>query len=373
MIGEPDRNSPPPAAPRWTDHLDNHFGPPLAEAESTMHIALDADSGLSWGTPPSGGTELDQVAAQAEPADLEALLTVGPFHKALRAAIRARGLSLERIQAKLAVSGTPVSLATLSHWQSGRSQPERDASLIALARLEDILGLVPRTLAVLLEPPRPRGRRSTGDPIDLAAIYHDKSAVIEALRKFDTIWGQALIGLSSHDRVTVGPDGFLRSLWNRRVLRATADGPDHMLAVYNADGDNTPLVVPLRGCSLGRVVTDHTAGLVVAELAFGHPLRQGEYLVMEHRVDMSAPFTPDTRWERRIPHPIREYVLEVEFTSATLPVRCVQISAPSVDSEDFTERLLNVDEFGVASTVALDLGPCRLGVQWQWSATDSTD
>lgn len=299
------------------------------------------------------------------PADLTVLLAEGPFHLALRAAIRARGLSLERIQAKLAELGAPVSSAALSHWQSGRSQPGTDASLIALDRLEGILGLAPRTLAALLEPPRPRGRR-TGDPIDLVAVYHDKSAVIEALRRFDTIWGQALIGVSSHDRVTVGPDGFLRSVWNQRVLRAAADGPDHMLAVYNADADNTPSVVPIRGCSLGQVVTDHKAGLVVAELTFGHPLRQGEYLVMEHRVVMSAPFAPDSRWERRIPHPVREHVLEVEFTGGVLPSRCVQITAPSAVSEDFVERLVSVDEFGVASAVALDLAPCRFGMRWEW-------
>lgn len=316
---------------------------------------------------------MDQVDRNPERAGLEALLTTGPFHQALRAAIRERGLSLERIQAKLAARGTPVSLAALSHWQSGRSQPERDASLIALTGLEDILGLAPMALTALLEPPRPRGRRPVSDPVDLVTVYHNKSAVIEALRKFDTIWGQALIGLSSHDRVTIGSDGFLHSLWNRRVLRATADGPDHMLAVYSADADNTPSVVPIRGCTLGQVVTDHKAGLVVAELVFGHPLRQGEFLVMEHRLEMSAPYAPDTRWERRIPHPVRELVLEVEFTGPALPARCMQITAPAIDSDDFAERLVSVDEFGVATAVALDLTPCRFGMQWEWGVAPEGD
>lgn len=315
------------------------------------------------------GRHIPPPTARPVPADLRVLLAEGPFHHALRAAIRARGLSLERIQAKLAELGAPVSSAALSHWQSGRSQPGTDASLIALEKLEGVLGLAPRTLASLLEPPRPRGRRN-GDPIDLVAVYHDEGAVIEALRRFDTIWGQALIGVSSHDRLTVGPDGFLRSLWNRRVLRAAADGPDHMLAVYSADADNTPSVVALRGCSLGQVVTDDKAGLVVAELTFGHPLRQGEYLIMEHRLDLSAPFPPDCRWERRIPHSVREHVLEVEFTGTALPSRCIQITAPSVVSGDFTERLVNIDEFGVASAVALDLAPCRFGMRWEWGAHD---
>lgn len=78
------------------------------------------------------------------------LSDAGPFAVSLRAAIRARGLGLERIRYRLRARGTPVSLATLSHWQSGRCQPERPESLAALAALEEILEVPRGSLTGLL-------------------------------------------------------------------------------------------------------------------------------------------------------------------------------------------------------------------------------
>jgi hypothetical protein len=90
--------------------------------------------------------------------ELEQLLAVGPFAVALRAAIRARGLGLDRIRYRLRGRGTTVSLATLSHWQSGRCRPERPESLLALRNLEDILNVPDGCLSRLLGPPRQRTR-----------------------------------------------------------------------------------------------------------------------------------------------------------------------------------------------------------------------
>ncbi|WP_020664554.1 transcriptional regulator [Amycolatopsis benzoatilytica] len=89
--------------------------------------------------------------------DLGQLLETGPFAEALRAAIRARGLGLERIRYRLHGKGATVSLATLSHWQSGRCRPERAESLRALKNLEEVLGVPDGSLRRLLGPPRPRG------------------------------------------------------------------------------------------------------------------------------------------------------------------------------------------------------------------------
>ncbi|MDT8911229.1 transcriptional regulator [Amycolatopsis sp. PS_44_ISF1] len=99
------------------------------------------------------------TADRGEPAqrELGRLLEAGPFAEALRAAIRARGLGLERIRYRLRGRGVSLSLATLSHWQSGRCRPERPESLLALGYLEDILGVPPGALRRLLGPPRSRG------------------------------------------------------------------------------------------------------------------------------------------------------------------------------------------------------------------------
>jgi hypothetical protein len=95
---------------------------------------------------------------RGEQAELGRLLAEGPFGVALRAAIRARGLGLDRIRYRLRGRGTAVSLATLSHWQSGRCRPERPESLQALRNLEDILNVPDGSLSRLLGPPRARTR-----------------------------------------------------------------------------------------------------------------------------------------------------------------------------------------------------------------------
>ncbi|WP_410648581.1 transcriptional regulator [Amycolatopsis sp. cmx-4-54] len=97
----------------------------------------------------------------AEGRELRRLLDTGPFADALRAAIRARGLGLDRIRYRLRGRGCSVSLATLSHWQSGRCRPERPESLLVLKNLEEVLGVPPGSLSRLLGPPRGRAARCT--------------------------------------------------------------------------------------------------------------------------------------------------------------------------------------------------------------------
>ena len=72
------------------------------------------------------------------------------FSEVLSRAVQARGLSLDRIRARLEAAGVPVSNATLSYWQSGRSLPTRARSLRTLVELEAILQLEPGTLIELI-------------------------------------------------------------------------------------------------------------------------------------------------------------------------------------------------------------------------------
>jgi hypothetical protein len=111
------------------------------------------------------------------PADLDHLLAYGPFPAALRAAIVARGLSLDRIRHRLARRGLSVSVPTLSLWQSGRRRPERAESLRVLSGLEQVLELPSGSLEILLGPPRPRGRgAATTKSLAGQAFPRDESA-----------------------------------------------------------------------------------------------------------------------------------------------------------------------------------------------------
>lgn len=75
-----------------------------------------------------------------------------PFSDALSRSIERSGMTLEQIASALAEAGTPVSMATLSYWRSGRAAPRRAGSRKAVEQLEQLLGTGPGRLVSLLDP-----------------------------------------------------------------------------------------------------------------------------------------------------------------------------------------------------------------------------
>jgi transcriptional regulator with XRE-family HTH domain len=284
------------------------------------------------------------------------------FADALRAAIAARGLGLERIRDRLLRHGVSVSPATLSYWQSGRSRPERRESLQALALLEEILDVERGALAALLGPPRPRGRR-TPDPA-FTAFWPAPAPVADAVSAVDTRWDDRLTRLSQHDLVTVGPDRAERSFRSRQVLRAECAGPDRWVVVLHLDehGQPPPLIRPVRHCRLGRTVSRPEDGLLVAELLFDHPLNRGETIITEHELVTRPPHPLATNYDRKFRRPVREYVLEVCFDPAALPASCVRHE----QWEGADERVTPVRPAASVHGVALGFGPGCYGFRWEW-------
>jgi hypothetical protein len=321
----------------------------------------------------SAGMESDLVlpdtadAAGSGP-DLDHLLQTGPFPAALQAAVRASDLGRDRILDRLLRGGTPISAATLSYWQSGRSRPERPASLAALAGLEVVLGVGEGALSRLLEPPRPRGRHTPVEQTAMGVVMPYGDAMQRTLDEVDMKWGSSLNWISQHDRVEIGVDGGQCGLWIRAVLCATQDGPDRCVYFHHVDEPGIPLpeVRPLRGCRLGAVHAEPEVGLKTVELLFPHALSRGEALLIEWFVSYTPPYPQDGNYDRTFRLPLREYVLEVQFTAPALPVRCVQYWAPETGEPSAEgERPLGLDEDGRAILVALDLAPGRRGMRWE--------
>ncbi|MGQ0840264.1 helix-turn-helix domain-containing protein [Actinokineospora sp.] len=302
-------------------------------------------------------------------AALPDLLDRGPFPDALRAAIRARGLGLERLRQRLRSRGVSVSLATLSYWQSGRSRPERRDSLVALRHLEAVLDLPDGALAALLGPPRPRGRwlGSVGDSPAIGAFWSHPGPVEEAVREVDITWDERLTRISQHDRVLVGPDGGEQAYVSRQVLRAEADGPDRWVVILHTDEHDRPppTVRPLRHCGLGRVVNRPGAGLMVAELLFDRPLAKGETVITEYELVNAAPCPVDANYERKFRLPVREFVLEVCFDPAAVPDHCEQYTRDEHGVE--TAQPAELDRSRSVHGVALNFGPGCYGFRWGWT------
>ncbi|MEV0482129.1 hypothetical protein AB0I69_16160 [Streptomyces sp. NPDC050508] len=296
-----------------------------------------------------------------------------PFHEALRAAIAASGLSLDRIQDRLLRRGTPVASATLSSWQSGRYQPERQRSLAALTVLEDVLRLPPGALTGLLGPPRPRGRwlPPDTDRPGLAQAWSDHRDLTTAFAALDTRWDDSLTRLSCHNRVDVDADRSIRSMTSRRLLRAEADGADRWIALYRLD---TPGPLPhfrvAAPARLGTLIELPAEGLVAAELLFDRRLTRGETVIVDYTVEHRDPHPYSQRAETTIHVPMREHLLEVRFAKGSLPRTCYSFRTAGLTPHPNTprprEQRLRLDASGTVHAVALGAGPCRLGIRWVW-------
>src|SRR5699024_6830447 len=178
------------------------------------------------------------------------------FAAELRSAIEQSGLTLTAISQRLRTRRRPVSVATLSNWQSGRSLPGGEQSLGVVAALEELLGRSPDSLADLVGGPRLRGRtvRTT------SFLGH---------RSSKEVFNDALRGLGftsaleyAHERVfhqiaSIESTQPVQSFVFRLIVRALDVGVCRLSAVYvldPAEPNVAPGVVPLEGCSLGRRV-----------------------------------------------------------------------------------------------------------------------
>jgi transcriptional regulator with XRE-family HTH domain len=303
------------------------------------------------------------------PVRLETLLRTGPFDEALRAAVAMSGLSLDRIQDRLKRRGSRISVATLSSWQSGRYRPERPASLLVLAELEEVLGVPPEALSALIGPPRPRGRRLAAATDDRGlAAFGATTDMKSALGRVDTRWDELLTRLSTHCRLELDSRGRERRMRSRQLLRAEVDGPDRWITAFQRDDPGPPPKLKVEPPHrLGKVIENAETGLVVAEVMFDRPLRRGDILILEYTHENRTPRPYSTVMETTLHVPVREYVLEVRFDPLALPKSChsFRTAEPDADARP-QERLLKPDAIGSVLAVALSAGPCRLGIRWDW-------
>ncbi len=278
--------------------------------------------------------------------ELADLLVTGPFADALRVAIQVRGLSLERLQHRLRVRGAPISVTALSYWQSGRRRPERPESLMALAHLEDVLGLPETALSRLLGPPRPRGR--------------SRRREVPPRAPWD---GSGLLLTAQHDRVDVAPCGGVRGVRSRQVMQATAAGVDRWILCQET-GSAQPALTAIRACRVGRLARERTNGVLVAELLFDGPIAPGQSIAIEYELIYPHPTVEHTHF-RRFGERVHDYVLEIKFSGEDPPASCEQFASGPAGTEMFGgARPAPVDAWGYAHAAALDFGPGLYGMRW---------
>jgi len=267
------------------------------------------------------------------------------FSVVLSRAVRERGLSLDRIRARLEAAGVPVSNATLSYWQSGRSLPTRARSL------------------------------RTADGRTRHQLFSWQSVVPSGVIAEQIIgeMGMEVAGRISrvtvHDTLTMDADR-CETLWlSRQVLRAERSGVQTFPVVVQGEESaepGSPEIEPVFGCAVGRLVDVPERQLTVAEMLLPRPLQRGELVLTEYLVTMKP--APSLLMTRSCFEPVREVALAVQFHPAALPVEVFSFTQTSLDDPQAPEtdvRAVPVHECQV-QTVRLDAAPGVYGLRWSW-------
>lgn len=313
---------------------------------------------------PTALAQLDHAGHAA----LDVALRHGPFDTALRAAIVASGLSLDRLRTKLAERGMPVGITTLSYWQRGLRRPERPDSLRAVAMLEQILGLPDRSLTVLLGPPRPRGGPHRAAP-RFTELIKAPDALDVLLADLDSPAAGRLRVVSQYDKVTVNAAGAIDRIETTSVVSAPSGGVDRALVIYTVEAPDCAervTIVPGESCRLGRTVSCPVARARVAEVLFDRRLGEGDTHLMSYEVRVNG----DTEAHEHVTGfrlPAGHYVLRVAFDPVVLPVRMRRFAARDARAPEDDIAELTLDSHHSVHLVANDVKPGVVGIRWDWS------
>lgn len=290
----------------------------------------------------------------------------GDFAKAFAAAIQHRQLSLEEIRDHLRGTGTPVSVATLSYWQRGRSLPAKQNSLQAIAELEKLLVLPVGHLTSRL----PRDVFSRWDPVLALPVEEQQRAVLTSLgllEHFDSIL------VSVHDAVTVDAPRRWQHETTREVFRASVDGQDRCVQIIKQrfhDEDPPPLVTAGAGCRLGRVVELDDEGLLCVEFLLPQPVARDGLAFLEYTFSWELPGgLPSGGFGRVLQTELESLVLEARFQCPP-PTEAYYYTTPQAfEGIDPTNSLTQPLPADVEVQVALDPAPRGLhALEWTWQA-----
>ncbi|MGI5346764.1 hypothetical protein ACQEU8_01060 [Streptomyces sp. CA-250714] len=303
------------------------------------------------------------------PGELERVLRTGPFHLALRTAIEARGLALHRVRHRLALRGINIGVTSLSYWQQGARRPRRPESLTAVRALEDVLGLPAESLLRLLEQTG-GGSRDRPASRPYQTLFEQSDVLRTLLAELDSPLDGGLHTLNHWERVRIGARRELLSRSSQQAVRAHRDGIDRYLAIHHGDPGCAPDRVRVRAgenCRVGRVRWNVSAQVVVTELLFDTRLRLGETYVFGYALEDGTGGVSH-EYVRGFSFGGGQYVLQVGFDAAELPVRCHSFARTSAGARPSGTQELTLS--GGNRSVHLirhAAGPGILGIGWEWA------
>ncbi len=229
-------------------------------------------------------------------------------------------MSLERIRTRLDAAGVPVSIATLSYWQSGRSLPTRSRSYHTLVELERILGVEPGHLTQLTHTADGRTRR---EQFEWQTVIPVRDLATQIIDDLGIEMQGRLTRVAMMDRVHVCADKSEAMQHSEVVWRVERQGRPRWAVVLEQDADTEamPKIEAVFGCSVGEVVKVPARRLLVAEMVAARPMLRGEHFLAEYRISYGHTVTPSFRTQRAVADTVRTLGLSVSFDPGTVPAR----------------------------------------------------
>ncbi|MEU1853034.1 hypothetical protein ABZ499_28145 [Streptomyces sp. NPDC019990] len=302
-------------------------------------------------------------------AELDSALRGGPFHVALRAAIAARGLPLQRVQHHLSRHGVKVGVTSLSYWQQGARRPQRPESLRAVRALEEILQLPEQSLLRLLAEPGASAVGQRPPARSYRSLVEASGVLGRLLAELGCPPDGGLHTLGHHERLRIGARRELAEREAHHIVRAHRDGVDRFVAVHHGGRGAVPdrmRVCALENCRTGRVRWNGETGMLAAELLFDTRLRAGDTFLFRYGVEDGTAGV-SREYVRGFDSPGGQYALQVCFDAAALPVRCHRFAQHSARAPRNGRRELTLS--GRHRSVHLVEPRVRagyLGIGWDW-------
>lgn len=267
----------------------------------------------------------------------------------------------------------------MSYWQSGRSEPGRRSSLAALAHVEEVLKVPPGSLSAHLA--KPAGSDRPGPATDdLDQLLAHLSPLPDPLLRLEQRYRPMLTPVSEHHTLLVGDTCSLESRWVRQVLTADVDGADRFLVTYQlagaaqrpVDADQTTApsptrgdadIVPLAHCYVGAVYRLPASSWIAHELHFDRTLARGESIIIEYKQTGLGAWGEDRTYELGWRQPLREFILEVQFSPDALPSSASSWQS-GLDGSGKSVGAVALDSTHCFRLIRHSLPPGRYGVRW---------
>lgn len=282
------------------------------------------------------------------------------FADAFRAAVEARGVTLVWLRDRLSERGNRVSLSTLSYWRSGRSRPEGVSSRAALADLEELLGLEPRSLADRVGRPRRAGQLRK--PVIPVADDAMRAAIEETFAGLGAARLQEHRDVSTHVVVVIDESGREKHRTFRTLVQAISGTITEIPYVETSPEpvEDGPRFTTLAGCRIARSHTHPNRQVFGVALALDDPLSAPGTALIELRQERPAGYPEEHSCWHGVVRQSKEILIWARFHPAKLPAWCEEYTV--VDGREDVVRRGSIGPS--VHAVRRDFGPGLLGLRW---------